>query len=279
MNYRHAYHAGNFADVVKHIILALIMDYLGRKEAPFVVIDGHAGIGVYDLAGIEAGKTGEWLNGLGRIAGRADLPPALAPWLDAVRALNGGDALARYPGSPWLARLLTRPQDRLVLCEKHPEDFAILRAKFLDESRARVTCADAYATVKAAVPPPERRGLVVLDPPFEETDEFIKLSRGLGQALKRWPTGTYVIWYPIKTRAPVERFLGDLLTLNPPETLVAEVMLTDGSDPNRLNGCGLAIINPPWILHDQLTQALPWLAEVLGDGNGSHRLEMLNPGS
>ncbi|MBI5165251.1 MAG: 23S rRNA (adenine(2030)-N(6))-methyltransferase RlmJ [Magnetospirillum sp.] len=276
MNYRHVYHAGNFADVLKHAVLALVVDYLKRKDAGFLYLDTHAGLGSYDLGAIEAEKTGEWRDGIGRILAAAAAPAALAPYLAAVRACNGGDGpLRRYPGSPIVVRALARPQDRLALVELHPDDAAGLKTLFAGDRRVGVHHGDGYAALKALLPPPERRGVVLIDPPFEARDEFLRLRRGVATAMARWATGQYLVWYPIKGRPAVARFHADLAMLGLPDSLVVELMVKPGDDPLTLNGCGLVAINPPWILRDVLAEVLPYLAEVLGGDAGSYRLEPL----
>lgn len=276
MNYRHAYHAGNFADVVKHAILALIVEHLKQKDGGFLYLDTHAGIGAYDLASEQAEKTGEWKQGIGRAMAQADPPPEILPFLELFRSMNQGEAEPRrYPGSPMVVRALARPQDRLALCELHPEDNAALKRLFWSDKRVGIHHMDGYATMKALLPPPERRGLVLIDPPFEVKDEFDRLRKAMMLAAKRWPTGLYAIWYPIKARTIVERFLADLTQIGLPKTLVAEIITKPGDDPKMLNGSGLAIVNPPWKLDESLERLLPWLAEVLAPGVGRHRLEWL----
>ena len=274
MNYRHVYHAGNFADVIKHAVLALIIEYLKRKDSPLMVLDAHAGPGLYDLGGIEAQKTGEWQGGIGKLWDR-EVPESLLPWLNVVKWFNPDGALNVYPGSPKLVQGLMRTQDRLVLVEKHPEDHARLAQDFRRDARVQVHLSDAYAQIKASVPPPERRGLILIDPPYEEKDEHAKLVRGLAQALKRWPTGIYCVWYPIKARSQIDAFMADLQTLPLPPTLVAELMIRSSDDPFRLNGCGLAILNPPWILEDALKEMLPFLAEAISPDQGGYKVQTL----
>ncbi|MGE5545484.1 MAG: 23S rRNA (adenine(2030)-N(6))-methyltransferase RlmJ [Solirubrobacterales bacterium] len=271
MNYRHAYHAGNFADVIKHAVLALVVEHLKKKDGAFLYLDTHAGIGLYDLESEQAGKTREWEAGIGRVMAEAEAPAEIRAYLDVVRGLPDG----RYPGSPWVVAASARPHDRLALCELHPEDNAQLKRLFAADRRVGVHHMDGYAALKALLPPPERRGLVLIDPPFEVKDEFERMRRGMAQGLKRWPTGLYALWYPIKARQPVERFLADLAMLGPGKLLVAEVMTRAGDDPATLNGCGLALINPPWKLDESLAALLPWLARVLSPVEGSHRLEWL----
>ena len=276
MNYRHVYHAGNFADVVKHATLAHIVAYLQRKETPLMILDAHAGPGLYDLSCEQASKTNEWQGGIGKIW-EGSGHPALQPWLDVVRAFNPDGELAVYPGSPKLFQAMLRPQDRLVLVEKHPQDHVSADIEFGRDPRVRIHLDDAYARIKACLPPPERRGLVLIDPPYEEKDEHRKLVKGLAQALKRWPSGIYCIWYPIKGRAQIDSFWDDLKSLAPPPTLAAELMIRPGDDPFRLNGCGLLILNPPWTLEESLKDMLPYLVRTLAPGKGSYRLEWLAP--
>jgi len=273
MNYRHAFHAGNFADVMKHAALVLMLRHLARKDTAFRMIDAHAGIGRYNLWGPQASKTGEWVDGIGRLWGK-DIPE-LADYLAIIAADNGGaEALRTYPGSPRIARALLRPQDRLVLVELHPEDAKEVAEEFRGDRQVEIRQMDAYAALKAMLPPPERRGLVLIDPPFEVKDEFQRVQKGLAQALKRWSTGTYAVWYPIKGRAPVDAFLEEVKAFGLP-TLVAELLIHDAVRDDRLNGCGLVIIRPPWQLDEALSRLLPLLWRELGKGGGGSRVEWL----
>lgn len=267
MNYRHAFHAGNFADVVKHAALTLVLEHLCRKPTPFAVFDMHAGVGVYDLWGDAAGRTGEWQDGIGRLLAAPELP-ALAAYSAIVRAVNQPGELRFYPGSPLIARRMLRPADRLVLAELHPDDVRALKGNFAGDDQTAVHHRDAYEALKGLLPPPERRGLVLLDPPFEERDEFQRLQRGLAQAVRRWPTGIFVIWYPIKDRPPVDAFHQALTGLPAASMLAAELLLYPDDYPARLNGCGLAIINPPWRLDEALASLLPELYHRLARGSG-----------
>src|SRR3954452_22994762 len=210
MNYRHAYHAGNFADVVKHAVLCRVLTRLGENPAAFRVIDTHAGAGRYDLAGPEAGKTLEWRNGIGRLAGTALPPPIralLAPYLDAVAALNPGGRFTHYPGSPVLAQAFLRRQDRLIACELEPSAAAALQRELAGDNRAKAIAIDGWTALPAYVPPTERRGVVLIDPPFEQPDEFARLGQRLAAAHRKWPTGTYLLWYPIKDDTDVAGFV------------------------------------------------------------------------
>lgn len=281
MNYRHVYHAGNFADVLKHAVLALCLEHLRLKPAPFRVIDTHAGIGRYDLAGVEAGKTLEWSDGIGRLIGidAAPLPPGiaaiLAPYLDAVRAENPEGRLGVYPGSPAIAQRLLRDDDRLVVNELHSEDYATLAAAFKDDARVGAIALDAWIALKALLPPKERRGLVLIDPPFEARDEFEKLAAALRQAQKRFATGTLVLWHPVKDPETVAAFYAAIAEVPLEKTLRAELLIRAPADVTKLNGCGLFIVNPPWTLKEKLAALLPFLAARLAKGPGADfRLEI-----
>jgi len=275
MNYRHAYHAGNFADVMKHAILALVIAGLKRKETPFFVLDTHAGIGAYDLEAPQADKTGEYLGGIARVLD-APLPPAeLETYLAVVRAWNSDGTLRRYPGSPELVRGLMRPQDRMALVELHPEDVETLRARFHGDRRVGVHHLDGYTAAKGLLPPPERRGLVLMDPPFEVKNEFERLLAALRRTRKLWPTGITMAWYPIKGRPPVESFYQDIAGQGGPETLAVELLLRPAEDPFKLNGSGLLVINPPWQLREALERVLPWLARIVAPDTGSAGIRRL----
>jgi 23S rRNA (adenine2030-N6)-methyltransferase len=277
MNYRHAYHAGNFADVMKHAALALMVEYLKRKDTPFFVLDTHAGIGLYDLASEQAGKTGEWRSGILPVLEAAHAPAEATPYLDLVKGLNEGSILQTYPGSPTVAARLMRDQDRLALVELHPEDVRALKARFAGDRRVGVHHMDGYQALKALLPPTEKRGLVLMDPPFEVADEFERLRKGLALALKRWPNGMFGLWYPIKAREKVARWHADLEMLGLPKTLVAELMIRAGDAPDTLNGNGLVLVNPPWKLDEALAALLPWLAAAMAPDEGSTRVEWLVP--
>jgi len=275
MNYRHAYHAGNFADVVKHALLSLVLAHLKRKETPFCVVDTHAGIGRYDLGGVEAGKTLEYQDGISRLLDGGALPELLGDYLAAVRAVNPTwPELTAYPGSPRISRHMLRPQDRLALVELHPEDAQTLKREFRHDPQVGVHQQDAYLSLKALLPPKERRGLVLIDPPFEVKDEFRRIAKGLAEALHRWPTGIYGVWYPIKEREPVERFLGEIAGLGRP-CFTAELFRYPPNDPARLNGTGMVVINPPWQLDEALAALLPILHDRLG-GSGGCELRWIN---
>jgi 23S rRNA (adenine2030-N6)-methyltransferase len=272
MNYRHAYHAGNFADVVKHAVLARIVEYLKQKDKAFRVIDTHAGIGLYDLSSSEAGKTGEWHGGIGRVTG-ANLDPKLeaflAPYLDAVRAANAQGGLVHYPGSPFVARHLLRKQDRLSAIELHPQDAARLKAVFAGDIQVRVIELDGWLALGAHLPPKEKRGLVLVDPPFEQAGEFDRLLNGLSKAHQRWPGGIYALWYPIKDRDAVAGFRRGLAESGIPKILdIGFDIRLPGREP-RLDGSGMVVVNPPFTLEEELRGALPALHGLLAEEPGA----------
>jgi 23S rRNA (adenine2030-N6)-methyltransferase len=276
MNYRHAYHAGNFADVLKHAVLALVIEYLKRKPAPFRVIDTHAGSGRYALDSEEAAKTAEWRGGIGRLLGAGATPlPApvaalLAPYLDAVRAENGGRALTVYPGSALIARRLMRTDDALVANELHPEEYARLKAVVGRDRRVKVLALDGWLALKSQLPPKERRGLILIDPPFEEDGEVERMVEGLGEGLGRFATGVYVAWYPIKDPKSLARFHRALRAVDADkQPLRIEMMLRRPVDLDRLNGCGLVVLNPPHTLRHDLARILPELTRRLRNGSGA----------
>jgi len=279
LNYRHAFHAGSFADVFKHAVLCRLLDYLREKPAAFRVIDTHAGAGVYDLASPEATRGGEWHDGIARLAAaplRDKAAALLAPYLDAVRALNPTGALKTYPGSPALVRAFLRPQDRLIACELEPKAQAALTSAMQRDPRVKTLAIDGWTALSAYVPPTERRGLVLTDPPFERDDDFPRLAQGLAVAHRKWATGQYLLWYPVKGRTEPDTLAKRLRRLGIPKILRAELIVSSLSDPTRLNGSGLIIVNPPWTLEAELRLLLPVLADVLGrEKQGRYTLDWL----
>ncbi|HWK65069.1 MAG TPA: 23S rRNA (adenine(2030)-N(6))-methyltransferase RlmJ [Rhizobiaceae bacterium] len=268
MNYRHAYHAGNFADVVKHAVLARIIEYLKLKEKAFRVIDTHAGIGLYDLSSDEAQKTGEWREGIGRLLD-ADLDPATAsllkPLLDVVHEMNPQGGLRLYPGSPMIARRLLRRQDRLSAIELHADDAASLKRRFEGDFRTRVIELDGWLALGAHLPPKEKRGLVLIDPPFEKEGEFGRLVDGLVKAHRRWPGGIYALWYPVKDRAAVNSFRADLAAAGIEKILDIRFAIRQPSPEPRLDGTGMIVVNPPYPLQRELQTLLPALRAALAE--------------
>lgn len=280
MNYRHVYHAGNFADVLKHVVLTLVIEHLKLKPAPFRVVDTHAGTGSYDLSSIEAQKTGEWLDGIGRLIDApfpSEIAGILAPYLSAVRREDGGaGGLQRYPGSPQFARSLLRLDDRLVVNELHEDDCARLRRQFAGDPQTKVLNLDGWAAVKALLPPKERRGVTLIDPPFEEPGEFERLSEALREAHKRFASGTVILWYPIKDEMSVARLHADVQTASAARLLAVELMVRSPIHAGGLPGTGLVISNPPFTLAAKLEALLPFLQSKLEQGKGArHQLTWL----
>jgi len=297
MNYRHHYHAGNYADVFKHVLLLQLVRAMQRKEKGFLYLDTHAGRGGYDLAVpsiLPDGRTREPEHpaGIGRLWGAGDLSGPIADYLALVRRFNDrrgssfakasedketGAELKFYPGSPWIAKLLLRAQDRMVLCELRPDDAEALDFDFARETGVKVLTMDGYTALKAQLPPPEKRALVLIDPPFESKAEFADIQRGLADALRRLPGAVCAVWYPLTERAKTEEFHRTLLELAVP-TLFAEMAIAGESSLLRMRGCGLLILNPPWQIDREIRAVLPVLAERLRvDAGGSAVCDWLVP--
>ena len=291
MNYRHLFHAGNVADVFKHLVLIRVLEALRLKETPFCVIDTHAGRGLYRLQ-----APGEFEQGIGRLWPMRPQWPQLAAYFELLATLNNRNGLNAYPGSPWIIRALLRPQDRAVFIERHPQEAAALRDNLrcagTHECRERRTRgsgrdsrgitineADAWAALKGLVPPRENRGLVFIDPPYEKPDEFEQVARALRAAHPRWRNGLYLVWYPIKARRPVEKLHAAVRALGA-EALAIELLTLPEDVPQRLNGSGVILINPPWKLEETLRALLPPLATFLAGPNGQPqvRFETLSAG-
>ena len=282
MNYRHAFHAGGFADVIKHIVLVRMLTYLQDKQAAFRVIDTHAGAGVYDLTGEEASRGGEWLTGIARIMQARfseTTMPLMMPYLDIVRAFNPKNPLQTYPGSPLIARALLRPQDRLTACEVEPKARKQLIDALRRDTQARVVDLDGWVALPAFVPPKERRGLVLIDPPYEQKDEFERLARGFAEAFAKWPTGSYLLWYPVKSRRATDELARHVARAVAASTPAGKCLRLEFSAAPQATGAGLTsagilIVNPPWTLTGELKAILPELEKPLGQGGaGRFRLE------
>lgn len=283
MNYRHAFHAGGFADVVKHIVLVRILTWLQDKPGAFRVIDTHAGAGLYDLTGEEAQRTGEWLTGIARVMQARfseTVLPLVTPYLDIVRAFNPPAQLKAYPGSPLIARALLRPQDRLTACEVEPKARKHLIAALRRDTQARVVDLDGWTALPAFVPPKERRGLVLIDPPYEDKDEFTRLADGFTEAFSKWPTGSYLLWYPAKSRRATDALARHVAEVaasgaTPGKCLRLEFSAAPQAADSALVSAGLLLVNPPWMLMGELKAILPELEKPLGQGGaGRFRLEV-----
>ena len=272
MNYRHGYHAGNFADVVKHVVLARVLTYMKQKPRRFRVIDTHAGAGRYDLSGPEAGKTDEWHDGIGRVFD-ADLPPAvadlLAPYLDAVHAANESGKLRIYPGSPLIARRIMRPDDVLAANELNTSEFERLRRELGRVKNTVVLNIDARHAVKSLLPPKERRAVVLIDPPFEEKSEFADLAVAVNEAMARFTDGVYLIWYPLKDTAAADQFVAEATARPGLEFLDVRLAVCAPFPGLGLTAAGLLVLNPPYVLRGELEIVLPVLRDCMAEGEGS----------
>ena len=263
----------------KHVVLAQILTYLKLKDAPYYYLDTHAGIGLYDLDCIEAQLTGEWISGFGRLE-TAKIPPTLEPlftaYLNAVASAKIKGATL-YPGSPWIAQQIMRPQDRLAFCELHKDDVRHLQYNCGYDERSKVFELNGFAGLKGYTPPKERRGLVLIDPPFETTSEFEDIIQAVTNAHKKWATGIYAIWYPIKGLTKVTHFVEQLKVAQIPKILRLELLIDDPNDASILSGCGFVIINPPWTLKADAEQILPFLSDLMRrNGKGSWRSTWLS---
>ena len=268
MNYKHVYHAGNFADVTKHVLLCMLIECMRRKDSPFCYIDTHAGSGCYDLFSEFANKTKEYEHGIEKIIHHDNPPAPVKQYIRVIHDINNHltsskfGSLRFYPGSPMLAKHLIRPTDRIVACELHPDEFQSLKNMFIGDKHIAIHHTDGFLGLKAFLPPREKRGLILIDPPYEDPDEFTHIIHSLAIALKRFESGVYVIWYPIKEMNHVEKFYRTLKRDINHDIFVAELTIYPDL-PNHLNGCGLAVINPPWKFDGSVQEILPWLWKAL----------------
>ncbi len=270
LSYRHSFHAGNHADVLKHTVQSLILEALKEKEKPFLYLDTHAGAGRYQLSSAHAERTGEYLEGIARIWQQDDTPAELEPYLNVVSAFNRSGQLRYYPGSPLIARELMRPQDQLLMTELHPSDFPLLRAEFRDDERATVTRGDGYQQLKAKLPPASRRGLILIDPPYELKTDYQAVVSGINEGYKRFATGVYALWYPVVLRQQIKRMIHDLEATGIRRILQIELAVRPDSDQRGMTASGMIVINPPWKLEQQMTTLLPWLHRKLVPAGTGH---------
>lgn len=281
MNYRHAYHAGNFADVFKHVILIALINALRHKENPLCYIDTHAGSGIYDLFSPEAQKTKEFARGISKIMQQQDPPALVKQYIHCVQTINNRlnnaiSSLRYYPGSPAILKYFLRAQDRLLLTELQPQEYQLLKKNFLNYRQISIQLLDGYQALKAALPPKERRGLILIDPAYERPDELNDLIAALSVALKKFETGTYAIWYPIKDSLSVMRFLQKINKSISRPHFTVELSVYSESNPTQLNGSGMLIINPPWQVDQHIQACLPWLWKTLAfQGQGQYAINNL----
>ncbi|HEX7079872.1 MAG TPA: 23S rRNA (adenine(2030)-N(6))-methyltransferase RlmJ [Gammaproteobacteria bacterium] len=275
LSYQHEYHAGNHADVLKHCVLTLLIGALQRKPAPLRVIDTHAGSGVYDLDDERALHRREHEGGIARVLAQRARPPEIARYLEVVEAFNENGELRRYPGSPPIARALLRPQDHLELFELHPQAFAALATRFRRDRQAHVHRRDALEGLVAVVPPPERRGVVLVDPSYETRDDFVRVPDALGAAHRRWAIGVYAVWYPLIDKPAAAKLARALRALPLPRLFEVELEISPAA--SGLRGSGLVIANLPFGVDAELERLLPWLDRVLAGGAGTHRARWLAP--
>lgn len=278
LSYRHSFHAGNHADVLKHTVQSLIIESLKEKDKPFLYLDTHAGAGRYQLSGEHAERTGEYLEGIARIWAQESVPEELKTYLEAVNALNPRGDLRFYPGSPLIAAHLLRDHDKLNISELHPSDFPLLRNEFSRDNRARVVREDGYQQLKSQLPPSSRRGFVLIDPPYELKSDYQAVVKGIQEGHRRFATGTYAVWYPVVLRQQIKRMVKDFQATGIRKILQIELAVRPDSDQRGMTASGMIVINPPWKLESQMKSVLPWLHNVLvPEGTGHTLVDWITP--
>lgn len=277
LSYRHSFHAGNHADVVKHIVQSLILASLQHKDKPFVYHDTHSGVGRYDLTHEWSEKTGEYKQGIARLWQQADVPEDIQSYLASITALNQGDELRYYPGSPRVARAHLRPQDRMVLTELHPSDYPLLEQEFHRDRQVAIFKEDGFTRLKASLPPKERRGLVLIDPPYELAKEYRDVINAIAQSYKRWATGIYAIWYPVVNRCDIEDMIEGLQGLGIRKILQIELGVSPDTNERGMTASGMIVINPPWKLESQMETILPFLKQAIAPATGHYKVEWIVP--
>ncbi|MEJ2764372.1 23S rRNA (adenine(2030)-N(6))-methyltransferase RlmJ [Photobacterium sp. MCCC 1A19761] len=277
LSYRHSFHAGNHADVVKHIVQSLILDALKQKDTAFVYHDTHSGVGRYDLEDERSEKTGEFKQGIARIWQRDDIPAEIASYIEAIKTLNQGDELRYYPGSPRVARAQLREQDRMVLTELHPADFPLLLQEFRGDRQVKIYKEDAFTRLKGSLPPKERRGVVLIDPPYELKHEYMDVVKAIKESYKRWATGTYAIWYPVVYRENIDKMIAGLEGLGIRKILQIELGVEPDTTERGMTASGMIVINPPWKLESQMQAILPWLQQAIAPTHGFYKVDWIVP--
>ena len=275
MNYRHAYHAGNHADVFKHIILCRLFSALSQKDTPFAYLDTHSGIGLYDLKSVEATRTEEWADGIKKLIEADDIPPLLNDYIELIQSLNLTQDITYYPGSPKIAQLMSREQDRLIFNEKHSDDLQLLKSYFKKDRHITIHGQDGWLLPKALLPTREKRILILIDPPFEQPDELELCVKTLNEAISLMRQSIVAIWYPIKDKKMLNRFYNELKNSNAPKLLKAEFLVKEADNNLGLNGSGIIIANPPWKLESELQIILPYLTKNLAKYTGNWQVSWL----
>ncbi|WP_038175626.1 MULTISPECIES: 23S rRNA (adenine(2030)-N(6))-methyltransferase RlmJ [Vibrio] len=277
LSYRHSFHAGNHADVIKHIVQSLILNALKQKEKPLVYHDTHSGVGRYDLTHEWSEKTSEYKQGIARLWQQNDIPQELESYLDSIKVLNNGDTLRYYPGSPRVARAHLRPGDRMVLTELHPSDYPLLEQEFHRDRQVSIFKEDGFQRLKASLPPKERRGLVLIDPPYELAKEYRDVVQAINQSYKRWATGIYAIWYPVVNRCDIDDMLDGLEALGIRKILQIELGVSPDTNERGMTASGMIVINPPWKLESQMQAILPFLKKAIAPATGHFKVEWIVP--
>ncbi|ELO1813162.1 23S rRNA (adenine(2030)-N(6))-methyltransferase RlmJ [Vibrio fluvialis] len=277
LSYRHSFHAGNHADVVKHIVQSLILSSLQKKDKPFVYHDTHSGVGRYDLTHEWSEKTGEYKQGIARLWQQTEVPEDIHSYLDAIKALNDDGELRYYPGSPRVARAHLRSHDRMVLTELHPSDYPLLEQEFHRDRQVAIFKEDGFARLKGSLPPKERRGLVLIDPPYELAKEYRDVVQAIAQSYKRWATGIYAIWYPVVNRCDIDDMIEGLQGLGIRKILQIELGVSPDTNERGMTASGMIVINPPWKLESQMQSILPFLKEAIAPATGHYKVEWIVP--
>ncbi|OLQ92440.1 23S rRNA (adenine(2030)-N(6))-methyltransferase RlmJ [Vibrio panuliri] len=277
LSYRHSFHAGNHADVVKHIVQSLILDALKQKDKPFVYHDTHSGVGRYDLTHEWSEKTGEYKQGIARIWDNPNIPQDIKSYIESIKTLNNGETLRYYPGSPRVARAQIRQQDRMVLTELHPSDHPLLEQEFERDRQVSIYKEDGFKRLKASLPPQERRGLVLIDPPYELAKEYRDVVQAIYQSHKRWATGIYAIWYPVVNRCDIEDMIEGLEGLGIRKILQIELGVSPDTNERGMTASGMIVINPPWKLESQMQEILPFLQEAIAPVTGHWKVDWIVP--
>ncbi|ELV8555291.1 23S rRNA (adenine(2030)-N(6))-methyltransferase RlmJ [Vibrio fluvialis] len=277
LSYRHSFHAGNHADVVKHIVQSLILSALQQKDKPFVYHDTHSGVGRYDLTHEWSEKTGEYKQGIARLWQQTEVPEDIHSYLDAIKALNDDGELRYYPGSPRVARAHLRSHDRMVLTELHPSDYPLLEQEFHRDRQVAIFKEDGFARLKGSLPPKERRGLVLIDPPYELAKEYRDVVQAIAQSYKRWATGIYAIWYPVVNRCDIDDMIEGLQGLGIRNILQIELGVSPDTNERGMTASGMIVINPPWKLESQMQSILPFLKEAIAPATGHYKVEWIVP--